>query len=154
MTYASLVRRLAAYLVDIVPITFVVAAASVILLGVDLGSTSRRASDSGLTENRVAFLEQRDRIRDGSFALWIVYGAILEGSALKGTLGKRWLGIKVVDASGERLSFTRSSACNLARILSLLPFGLGLIWALFRRDRRTWHDLVAGTYVVRLQAWD
>jgi uncharacterized RDD family membrane protein YckC len=100
LAYAGFFRRLAAYLVDIVPITLLVAAASSIFLGFDLGSAAGRSPDSESIENRVAFLERRDRIRDGSFVLWIVYAAILEGSALKGTLGKRWLGMKVVDESG------------------------------------------------------
>jgi hypothetical protein len=68
MADAGFVRRLAAYLAAIVPIT------------------------------RLAFVEQRNRIRDGSVVLSIVYGAILDGSAPQGTLRKRWLAMTMQPA--------------------------------------------------------
>lgn len=33
---------------------------------------------------------------------------------------------------------------------SLAAFGLGFLWSLVDRDRRTWHDLASGTVLVRL----
>ena len=152
MVYAGIFRRLAAYLIDVIPITVLFAVVSV-FLALDPSDRGDIADSSGL-EGRVTLLEERDQVRDGSFVLWILYSTILEASSLQGTFGKRWLGIKVVDESGARLSLGRSTVRNVAKLLSFLPLGLGFIWALFRKDRRTWHDMIAKTYVIRLQAWD
>ena len=46
----------------------------------------------------------------------VLYGTVLEASALEGTLGKRLLGLRVHDLIGERLSwktaFVRSSSAK------------------------------------------
>ena len=34
--------------------------------------------------------------------------------------------------------------------VSLAAFGLGFLWSLVDRERRTWHDLASGTVLVRL----
>jgi uncharacterized RDD family membrane protein YckC len=33
-----------------------------------------------------------------------------------------------------------------ALLLSALPLGLGLLWAVFDEDRLGWHDRISGTY--------
>jgi uncharacterized RDD family membrane protein YckC len=37
----------------------------------------------------------------------------------------------------------------VALILSLLPVGLGVAWAIFDEDHLTWHDRLSGTYLRR-----
>lgn len=51
-------------------------------------------------------------------------------------------------------SFTKPSTGQyigryFAYILSMLPLGLGCFWAAFHPQKRGWHDLLAGTVVVR-----
>jgi len=146
--YASLRRRLAAYLLDAIPITVLVL--TVFLLFFDFGETlSRYTSDPHNLETRARFLIQRNTIRDLSFLIWVIYGAALEGSALRGTLGKRAVGIEVVDQEGRPISVHRSIARNLLKIVSLLPLGLGFYWAAFSKDRTTWHDRLVGTRVIK-----
>jgi uncharacterized RDD family membrane protein YckC len=65
------------------------------------------------------------------------------------TLGKRLLGARVVDESGEPIGYLRALGRFLATIVAALPFGLGLAAAWLRRDRRGLHDLLAGTRVIR-----
>ena len=65
------------------------------------------------------------------------------------TLGKRLLGARVVDESGEPIGYLRALGRCLATIVAALPFGLGLAAAWLRRDRRGLHDLLAGTRVIR-----
>lgn len=103
----------------------------------------------------------------------------IQNSALAGgqTLGKRLLGIRVVDAAGNPISLPRSLARSLIFLLpwslnnaqlpfatgrlanvvltidGLIVFGLGF-WILYlavfnRGTRQSVHDLVARTYVVR-----
>lgn len=79
---------------------------------------------------------------------WL-YGAGLESSRSQATIGKRWMGIKVTDARGERLSFLRATGRYAAKYLSALPCFLGFIMALFSSRGLTWHDRLADTRVVR-----
>lgn len=68
------------------------------------------------------------------------------------TYGKHVLRIAVVDArtSETGIGFLRSVGRRLAMIVSALPLGLGFLWSLWDPERRTWHDLLTGTRVVRV----
>ncbi|MCE0521755.1 MAG: RDD family protein [Methylacidiphilales bacterium] len=79
---------------------------------------------------------------------WL-YGAGLESSTAQATFGKRWMGLKVTDAYGARLSFLRATARYAAKYLSALPCFLGFIMALFSSRGLALHDRLAGTRVVR-----
>lgn len=79
---------------------------------------------------------------------WI-YGAGLECSPSQATVGKRWMGIKVTDAHGERMSFLRATGRYAAKYLSALPCFLGFIMALFSSRGVALHDRLADTRVVR-----
>jgi len=79
---------------------------------------------------------------------WL-YGAGLESSPSQATVGKRWMGIKVTDAHGERMSFLRATGRYAAKYLSALPCFLGFIAALFSSRGLALHDRLAETRVVR-----
>jgi uncharacterized RDD family membrane protein YckC len=79
---------------------------------------------------------------------WI-YGAGLESSRSQATIGKRWMGVKVTDAHGERISFVRATGRYAGKYLSALPCFLGFILALFSSEGRALHDRLAETRVVR-----
>jgi uncharacterized RDD family membrane protein YckC len=64
------------------------------------------------------------------------------------TVGKSVMGIRVVRADGARLSAARSLLRTIACLVSLLPVFAGFLWVLFDRDRRAWHDHLAGSRVV------
>ena len=66
------------------------------------------------------------------------------------SVGMMAVHIKVVRRNGGRLSFRRSLARTLMWPLSVLPLGLGLVSALFDRQNRALHDLIAGTVVIEL----
>jgi uncharacterized RDD family membrane protein YckC len=145
---ANFGRRLAGYLIDVVPITLLIAAVFYLFLGFDETPQRylRRAADD--FDARIEFISQRNQIRDLSFVVYILYCAILEGSVLQGTIGKRLVGIRVTDDQGQSLTVVRSFARNLAKFVSVLPVGLGFLWALGKR-KQAWHDLIAGTLVVK-----
>ncbi len=65
------------------------------------------------------------------------------------TPGKSMVGIRVVKADGSGLSDTDAFIRAIGYHVSALICGLGYIWAIFDRDNQTWHDKLAGTYVVR-----
>jgi len=79
---------------------------------------------------------------------WL-YAAWWESSPRQATIGKRWMGLRVVDDRGERVSFLRASGRYAAKYLSALPCFLGFIMALFSSRGRALHDRLAGTCVVR-----
>jgi uncharacterized RDD family membrane protein YckC len=47
---------------------------------------------------------------------------------------------------------TREQRCRRlgALALSMLPIGLGAVWALFDEDHLSWHDRWSGTYLIRV----
>jgi uncharacterized RDD family membrane protein YckC len=140
MKFVGFWRRFAAYAIDIIPITLVLFLLFYFFLGFD-------AALRAYFDNRAAFLEQRNQIRDLAFIIWILYCAFAESSSLQGTLGKKLLGIKVVDREGQRLGFGRAIARNLAKIISFIPLGLGFLWVAFSKEKKGWHDMIAKTYV-------
>ena len=90
----------------------------------------------------------------GEFAVlalvWIGYAWV--GNAIGGSLGQRAFGMRVIAAqTGGRPGWRRGFARSAAAVLSTWCFGLGYLWAVFRRDRHTWHDSIAGTSVVRAE---
>lgn len=61
------------------------------------------------------------------------------------TIGMRAWRVRIETERGDRPGW---GACLLrftTALLSAAAAGLGFVWALFRRDRRTWHDLASGT---------
>jgi uncharacterized RDD family membrane protein YckC len=82
-------------------------------------------------------------------ALGIAYFGYLEGSASGQTLGKRALGIRVIDyGSGGSIGTGRAIVRYFARILSALPCLLGYFWMLWDKEKQTWHDKLANDVVV------
>jgi uncharacterized RDD family membrane protein YckC len=66
------------------------------------------------------------------------------------TPGKMAIGAKIVDASSGRCpTVPQFIGRYFAGFLSLIPLGLGLFWVFFNPRRQAWHDLIAGTAVVR-----
>ena len=87
----------------------------------------------------------------GAVALLVVgalYQALFAFLA-KGTPGARYAYISLCTFDGQ--SPTRTQRCGrlLALLLSLLPVGLGIVWAIFDEDRLTWHDRLSRTYLRR-----
>ena len=66
------------------------------------------------------------------------------------TLGKRFLGIRIIRADGQPISFRTVILRHLVGYpLSLLFGGLGIIWALWDQNQQGWHDKLAKTFVVK-----
>lgn len=66
------------------------------------------------------------------------------------TPGKMAVDSKVLDATtGEKPSVGQSVIRYIGYYISALPLGLGFLWAAIDEKNRTWHDLIAGTVVVK-----
>ena len=67
----------------------------------------------------------------------------------KGTPGMRYAGLSLCTFDGQ--SPTRAQRCVrlVAILLSVLPAGLGVLWAIFDEDHLSWHDRLSATYLRR-----
>jgi uncharacterized RDD family membrane protein YckC len=60
----------------------------------------------------------------------------------------------VLDAgTGRALPYVRAFARALVSNLSAIPLFLGYFWMLWEPRRRTWHDIVADSLVVRTTSY-
>ena len=82
---------------------------------------------------------------------YLVYAIVLEAGG--GTLGKRLLGMRVVNGTGGKPGYGRSVARNLLRLIDLLPvfYILGILMVARTGKKQRLGDKLAGTYVVRRQ---
>ena len=70
-------------------------------------------------------------------------------SKLGGTLGKLLTGIRIVNEKGQNLSFLRAFFRNyIGYLVSKVLVMLGFIWILVDKQRRGWHDLITGSWVI------
>lgn len=82
-------------------------------------------------------------------ALWWCYFAVGWG-ILGATPGKWLLGLRIVDHRGRSpIGLTRAILRMVAYTVSSLTLGFGHMMLVFRADRRSLHDILAGTRVVR-----
>jgi len=66
------------------------------------------------------------------------------------TIGMMAVHIKILSRTGGRVSLGRSALRLLACVASVAPLLLGIVIALFDRERRMLHDRLADTVVVEL----
>lgn len=65
------------------------------------------------------------------------------------TLGKFIFRLRVVTTEGGPIGLRKSFLRYLGYIISLLPFGLGVLWVVYDPQKQGWHDKMAGTYVIK-----
>ena len=70
------------------------------------------------------------------------------------TLGKMALGIRVIDFQrGGSIGYGRAFIRQIAQILSTIPLFLGYFWMLWDKEKQCWHDKIAGSVVVPVDAY-
>ena len=150
--YAGFWRRFAAYLIDkilISTVSLAILLPALAFFGVGVG---------------IAALERADRedvlaIVLGALVAWTIIGfvlmimtwlyfALMESSALQGTLGKMALGIRVTDMDGRRITFGRATGRYFGKVISDLTFGIGYIIAGFTEKKQALHDIMASCLVL------
>jgi uncharacterized RDD family membrane protein YckC len=65
----------------------------------------------------------------------------------KVTPGMMYAGISLCTFDDQSPNRSRRLARFGALLLSLLPVGLGLVWAIFDEDHLSWHDRLSRTYL-------
>jgi len=66
------------------------------------------------------------------------------------TLGGAVLGLKVVRADGRPLDFAAALVRAIGCFVSFAACGLGFFWASWTPERQAWHDIIAGTVMVKM----
>jgi len=129
---ASFFRRLGAALIDgvIVTIGGMILGTIVVLLG----STS-----TSITNGLSMII---------SIAYYLATYMNMEGR----TIGKKALNIQVIKKDGTPMTdpFTIIIRDVVGKFISSIVLLLGYFWMLFDKNNQTWHDKIAGTYVVYL----
>jgi uncharacterized RDD family membrane protein YckC len=92
-----------------------------------------------------------DGVQFGPFILVeLAYFTYFHATSAGQSIGNKILGIRVLDAdTGRSLPYARAFARALMSNLSALAFFLGYFWMLWEPRKRTWHDMVAESLVVR-----
>lgn len=101
-------------------------------------------------------LENRMAMKDPFFTayLFIVWYAYFAWCWGKGgmTVGMRVWRVQIEDTSGARPRWGISALRFLFSFVSAAALGLGFIWSVFEPGKRTWHDMISGTRLVRNQS--
>jgi uncharacterized RDD family membrane protein YckC len=131
--HAGLAKRFAAFMIDELILTV---ALMPVMLIVALITGASAGSPEAAVMNLLRLV-----------ATWF-YFAWCESSSLRGTIGKRALGLYVTRPHGAELSFGRASARFLAKILGAMAFMIGIFLIAVHPQRQGLHDQVTDTYVV------
>lgn len=81
--------------------------------------------------------------------IWAGYYGLTESSTWQATIGKRLVGLQVIDLNGGRLSFARAVARFLASFLAAIPLGLGLAMIAWTARKQGLHDMIVQCLVIR-----
>jgi len=104
------------------------------------GGTSSVGSD-GMTTYSIGFTNWQTLIPLlYTILFWIWKGA---------TPGKMALGLRIVQTSGEKLSWGRAIGRYFAYFVSAFVFCIGFIWIGFDSKKQGWHDKLASTVVIK-----
>jgi uncharacterized RDD family membrane protein YckC len=92
------------------------------------------------------------------YAVWVlgylVYDVYFHGSSSGQTVGKRALGIRVIDfGTGGPIGYGRATIRWLGRIVSGFFCYLGYLWMLWDQEKQCWHDKMANDVVVPVDAY-
>ncbi|TBU94459.1 RDD family protein [Phytopseudomonas dryadis] len=143
---AGLGRRLAALLYDsflcialLIVVTFLYKLA---LMGIYGEERLRQLSDAGALDGDPLLSTLLIFSLFGFFAkFWTHAGQ---------TLGMQVWGIRVENADGTAISLWQALLRFIVAIGSWAVLGLGYLWIIWDRDRRSWHDIYSDSRVVRL----
>ncbi|TML60510.1 MAG: RDD family protein [Actinobacteria bacterium] len=84
----------------------------------------------------------------------IAYLTYLEGSPSGQTVGKKAMGIRVIDfRTGGSIGYGRAFVRWIGRYVSAIPCLLGYLWMLWDKEKQTWHDKFANDVVVPESAY-
>lgn len=152
--YAGFWKRAFAFLIDGIVLSVPMALFAFLAIGTQVFSIVKLAS-TNVEPSPDMLLPVFGKWILGILAVWVfnivllwLYHALMESGKHQATLGKMALGIKVVGAHGERISFARATGRTFGKFISHMMLYFGDYMAGFTEHRQALHDLMATTYVV------
>ena len=142
VSFAGFWIRVAAYLIDGLIIAVVALVFALIwgfLIGISISAGISFWSDQELYLR--VFITT-------SVIRWL-YFALMESSSWQATLGKRALGLRVVDENGQRISFLRATGRYLGKYISEFLLFLPYLMVAFTQKKQGLHDMMANTLVIQ-----
>jgi len=79
----------------------------------------------------------------------MMYFAFAESSNKQATIGKRALGIKVIDLDGNRISFINAIGRHISKFFSAFILYIGFLMPLWTKKKQTLHDMMASCVVIK-----
>ena len=67
------------------------------------------------------------------------------------TLGLKTWRCRVCDTNGGNISWRQATIRFLVAIISTFTLGIGFLWSLFHKNRKTWHDIASKTQLIDLR---
>ncbi len=138
LEYASFGARLLAMIIDIVIVNTASSMIQAPFLAMMLGNLNS-------TTMIVGFVAPIFLV--GGMAVF--YTVWLESSAWQATLGKKLMGLRVVDLNGQRITFWKSTSRNFNKSISSLILGIGYLMPLWTKKRQALHDRMARCLVIK-----
>lgn len=85
-----------------------------------------------------------------SFIITIVFSILFWVNYNGATPGKKLLAIRVVHGEdAKRITYGVAIIRYVGYFVSFVPLGLGYFWVAFDSKKQSWHDKIAGTYVIK-----
>ncbi len=135
---AGLPSRAMAFLIDII----IVSSLALITVGIAVYLTN--GSVSNISHLKQVLLPLFIIL----FFLASTYFVFLQGFTGT-TVGKMFFGLKLINRSGNTIGFWAAFVRWIGYYISAVFLFFGFIWSLLDADSQTWHDKIAGTYVVK-----
>ena len=141
--------RLAAYLIDNIVLTVIFLALWTPLAGTrhwQIPELPQTLTEASWHQYSAEFNLWVDKAVPIFFTIFLIYDVLLNGR-FGATLGKMIVGAKITMLDGSPIGYSRALLRWLAARLSDFFF-FGYLLIILRRDKRAFHDLLAGTKVV------
>lgn len=81
--------------------------------------------------------------------MYWLYFAIQESSSSQASLGKKAMGLKVINEQGQQISFGQATGRHFGKLLSFLILMIGYLMMVWDDRKQTLHDKMANTFVAK-----
>ena len=142
----SLFKRLMVILYDLLLLTAVLFTAGVVVASI---LTFTLNDGNAITESHRFYITTQFII----ISVLLFAGLFFFGWfwTLKGqTLGMKTWRVQLISTDEDAIDWNKMTIRYLVAIVSWGVFGLGFIWSLFDKEKRTWHDIASATKLVQL----
>jgi uncharacterized RDD family membrane protein YckC len=145
--------RFVASLIDSIVISIPIIVVIMVFAGGIFAGVGDMASQEDQTGAAIAFFFSLLFILPIYIIIHWLYEALMTSSESGATLGKRAVGLKVLKGDGTRLGFGRATGRHFAKVFisgALVPLYIGYIMAAFTDRKRSLHDMIADTVVIKI----